>query len=167
MRPPRMPRADLDPAVRFDWDESAPNNALACKPGKYVGTFQCTYIADEMNPDLFSVSVEGPIELHLQRSVDGEFLEISDGVLFGVAQDVFGFTAKLSGRLDCSTLQLTADAQEGVYGFGDPAVFPIGTFMGTLGGTLDGMTGSMKGDWKLGVDMGGSCNGPWMASFAP
>jgi hypothetical protein len=164
---PRMPRADLDPAVRFDWDESAPTNSSACMPGKYVGTFQCMYIIDAMNPDLFAVLVQGPIELHLERSADGEFLEIRDGMLFGVAEEVFGFTAKLSGRLDCASLQLQAMALDGVYGFGDPAVFPVGTFAGTLGGTLDGATGMMTGSWQLGVDMGGTCNGPWMASFMP
>ena len=164
---PRMPRSDLDANVRFDWEESAPTNSSACMPGKYVGTFECTYIVDAMNPDLFSALVKGPIELHLERSADGEFLEIRDGVLYGVAEEVFGFTAKLSGRLDCATLQLQAMAQEGMYGFGDPAVLPIGTFAGTLGGTLDGATGRMAGAWELAVDGGGSCNGPWMASFTP
>jgi hypothetical protein len=158
-----------DPSVSFDWPASLPGGEDDCRPGHYDGTFSCEYrmLPTDVDP---LVIVEGPISLTLERSQDGEFLEISDGQLEGIAQFVIGFRSKLSGKLDCATHQLTADAVDGLWGFGDPAVLPFGAFAGTLTGTLEPTTGALDGSWNLGVDPGsggGACVGPWQANWAP
>jgi len=158
-----------DPSVTFDWPATLPGGDDGCRPGHYDGTFSCEYRLAPTDVDPIVV-VEGPISLTLERSQDGEFLEISDGQLEGIAQLIIGFRSKLSGKLDCATHELTADAVDGLYGFGDPAALPFGAFAGTLTGTLDATTGALEGEWDLGVDAsagGGACVGPWQANWAP
>lgn len=165
-----VPRADLDPSTTFDWSQSLPGQGT-CKPGKYTGTFTCTYTPAGTPADagagVGATVVSGPVTLELQKSMSGEFLEIANGQLDGVAQGVIGFTSKLSGKLDCTTLELTADAVDGVYGFGDPKLFPFGVFQGGLTGALDTQTLVLSGNWALTEGSGGTCSGPWMASFTP
>lgn len=156
-----------DPNVSFAWPATLPGGNDDCRPGHYTGTFSCEYrpVPTDVDP---LVIVEGPISLTLERSQDGEFLEIADGQLEGIAQLIIGFRSQLSGKLDCATGELTAAAVDGLYGFGDPAVLPFGTFAGTLTGTLDTTTGTLDGQWDLGVDGGGgACVGPWQANWAP
>ena len=165
------PRADLDPGVTFDWQETTPGLGK-CQEGTYTGTFQCEFAYDDslglFPPDAGSIVVSGPITLHFQKSADGEFLELADAQLEGVAQDFFGFTADLDGQLDCTTLELTAQAQNGEYGLGLPIGIPLGTVEGTLDGTLDAQSGELQGQWSLSAGMGvGTCTGPWQASFTP
>jgi hypothetical protein len=159
------PRSDLDKDAKFEWTESLPGQGT-CKAGKYTGMFMCEYVPNGGMSGMGTM-VSGPVTFELKESSNGEFLEIADGNLTGVAQGVFGFTSMLSGKLDCSTLELTADAVMGTYGFGDPKVFPIGTFMGTLGGKFDQQNLTLSGDWSLTEMSGGVCKGPWMASFTP
>jgi hypothetical protein len=111
--------------------------------------------------------VSGPVSITLEQSQDGEFLEIADGKLEGFAMLIIGFRAQLTGRLDCSTHMLDAMAVNGMYGFGDPAIFPFGAFEGTLGGTLDPAAATLNGDWNLTIASGGFCRGPWQANWAP
>jgi hypothetical protein len=158
------PNADLDPSAAFVWKESLPGQGT-CKPGKYTGTFTCDY--KQMGKTDVLTMVSGPVTLTLTKSMSGEFLEVSDGKLDGVAQGIFGFTATLSGKLDCSSLAFTADAVGGVYGFGDPKIFPVGTFMGGLTGTLNTATLVLSGEWSLTENSGGTCIGPWTASYTP
>ena len=49
--------------------------------------------------------------------MDGEFLEITDGVLEGLALETWGFVAELEGRLDCNDVGVEANASSGVYGW--------------------------------------------------
>jgi len=154
-----------DPNVTFEWTATLPGGGT-CEPGKYTGTFTCNYVLPGGDPN-FPIVVTGPIVMTLERSQDGEFLEIADGKLEGIAMLVIGFRAQLTGRLDCATGKLEAMATDGIYGFGDPSVFPAGMFMGTLGGTLDPSTAELMGDWDLGIPMGGACVGPWQASWTP
>ena len=156
-----------DPNVTFEWTATLPGGG-DCEPGRYTGTFTCNYVLTGGDPTMPLVVVTGPIVMTLERSQDGEFLEISDGKLEGIAMLIIGFRAQLTGRLDCATGKLEATATNGIYGFGDPAVFPAGMFMGTLGGMLDTTTAQLAGSWDLAVaGGGGSCIGPWQASWTP
>jgi hypothetical protein len=167
------PRADLDPNVTFDWEEKPPGGGGNCQAGTYTGTFQCDFVP---NPDSGfvlpdgsdSLTVSGPITLHFEKSADGEFLELANAQLDGVAQDWIGFMADLSGRLDCTTLELTSQAENGVYGLGVPVVIPTGIVEGTLEGTLDLQAQQLSGTWMLSAGDGvGTCIGPWTASYTP
>jgi hypothetical protein len=152
-----------DPNLTFDWQQTRPG-AGECQPGRYSGTFSCMYVqAAGFDP----IEVTGPVDLVLERAQSGEFLEIADGRLEGFAQLVFGFTAQLAGRLDCTTNVLQAEAVDGVYGFGDPNLLPFGMFAGALTGTLDRTVVALDGDWDLTVVGGGACVGPWTARFVP
>jgi hypothetical protein len=163
-----MPRADLDPNVSFDWQETAPGGSGTCEAGTYTGTFECELIYDTTMPDAGSgVFVTGPITLHFEKSADGEFLELADAKLEGVGMDVFGFTADLSGELDCATLQFMSQAQNGEYGLGLPIDIPLGVVDGTLAGALEGQSHELNGTWTLTADGGITCIGPWHASFTP
>lgn len=100
--------------------------------------------------------------------MDGEFLEITKGVLEGLALESWGFVAELEGRLDCNTLEFEATASSGTYGLGLPIGVPAGTFGGTLSGKLNPDTRLLEGDWALVDDFGvQGCNGPWSASHTP
>ena len=48
--------------------------------------------------------VNGPITLTFEKSADGEFLELTDARLDGVAMDFIGFEHSSRGRLDCATM---------------------------------------------------------------
>jgi hypothetical protein len=157
-----------DPNVTFEWTATLPGEG-DCLPGRYMGTFSCEYYFMATDPAPLAV-VTGPVAITLEESQDGEFLEITDGKLEGVAQLIFGFRAELQGRLECATKRLDATAVNGQYGFGDPAVLPLGTFQGALGGLLDPVAGMLDGDWDLSVAAGGAggfCKGPWQANWAP
>jgi hypothetical protein len=157
-----------DPNVTFEWTASLPGSG-DCRPGRYTGTFSCEYFFAATDPAPLAI-VTGPVAITLEESQDGEFLEISDGKLEGVAQLIFGFRAELQGKLECATRRLDATAVNGAYGFGDPAVLPLGTFQGALGGVLDAATAALAGDWDLSVTGGGAggfCKGPWQANWAP
>jgi hypothetical protein len=152
-----------DPNLTFDWQQTRPGVG-ECQPGRYSGTFSCMYMqAAGFDP----IEVTGPVDLVLERAQNGEFLEIADGRLEGFAQLIFGFTAQLAGRLDCTTNVLQAEAVDGVYGFGDPNLLPFGMFAGALTGTLDRTVVALDGDWDLTVVGGGACVGPWTARFVP
>ncbi len=163
-----VPRSDLDKTAKFDWTESLPGQGT-CKPGKYTGTFMCDYKQDGPDggaaPDASVIAmVSGPVTLTLQKSMSGEFLEISDGKLDGVAMGVISFSSMLSGRLDCTTLKFSAKAVMGSYALG--GLLPLGTFDGSLIGMFDTQTLTLKGEWALKAGAG-SCRGPWTASYTP
>jgi hypothetical protein len=157
-----------DPSVKFEWEETTPGSD--CKPGRYVGTFSCTYSTpdDGSGTPPFMVDVSGPVLFTLSKSQNGEFLEISDGSLEGFAALIFNFTGTLIGKLDCGTSKLDATASDGVYGFGSSQLLPVGMFDGTLTGQLDRSTGVLSGQWNLAVtNAGGACIGPWTAQWMP
>jgi hypothetical protein len=98
----------------------------------------------------------------LERSNDGEFLDVLDGTMRGGAAGLI-FTAGLTGRLDCRTNELEADTTGGTFG-----IFPFsGTFSGTLSAALDPRTRILTGNWSL-VAAGSNlpCTGPWSAAPA-
>ena len=159
-----LPAPMLDPNVMFVWPETAPGQGSKCQPGTYVGTFTCSY-------DDLGITLDGPVTLHFEKSMNGEFLDLSDAKLEGQG-GVFGFSAQLAGRLNCSTLEFSAEVTTGVWGLGFPVDDPSGTFTGTLKGTLDRDTHQIQGDWALLSDLAdqsssGNCVGPWMANLTP
>lgn len=154
-----------DPTIRFEWTQG-PTSPSDCQPGRYAGTFACTYGEGELRP----VPVTGPVEFVLERTPSGEFLEISEGMLEGAAFLAFGFRARLEGRLNCSTKRLEAHAVDGLWGVGDPATFTGGQFDGVLEGTYDAAAMTLTGTWNLDGRDGlyqGMCVGPWEASRVP
>lgn len=157
--------AALDPNIDFKWPESLPGKGT-CQPGTYTGQFECDYTSpNEFMPGELPLS--GPVMLKLEKSANGEFLEIADGTLGGVAAGILGFHTNLSGRLNCAELTFQAEAVDGEFGVGDPPL-PFGMVTGSLTGTLDTQTLTLSGEWTLMEDVqGGSCTGPWMASFTP
>jgi len=87
-----------------------------CVPGTYVGTFDCTITAIL---GLIQIPWKGPMSLTLtsQASGAGEFqmLTIAPGAhILGTDQYDGGFSANLSGTLDCATQKLTG-ALDGNY----------------------------------------------------
>jgi hypothetical protein len=121
-------------------------------------------------PDGTALLVTGPVSLRFERSMDGEFLELVDAKLEGAAMDfLIGFNSGLSGKLDCNTRELLAEAVDGVYGLGLPVAFPFDAFSGSLEGRLDGQTSVLTGTWALTPSsmMDGHCLGPWTASLMP
>jgi hypothetical protein len=164
------PRADLDPNAKFDWPETAPGQAQ-CQAGTYVGTFGCSLFVDPSMPppDGTPPDFSGPITLEFKKSADGEFLELANAKLDGSANDTLGFMADLNGKLDCSTLELTATLSNGVYGLGSPILLPTGDVNGTASGKLDLQTGQLTGTWSLFSSSAAeyTCDGSWQAVLTP
>lgn len=158
-----------DPKIAFDWQETTPGKN-ECQPGTYSGTFTCNYTGPGIDPSAPFVAT-GPVVFTLMKSQNGEFLEISDGHIQGLADLIFDFNSKLQGRLDCTTNMFTAMAVEGTYGLGDANLLPVGLFQGTLSGTLDRSSATLSGEWSLmvtdGLGAGGTCVGPWTATWTP
>ncbi len=166
------PRADLDPNAMFDWPESASGSAASCQAGVYTGTFECSFVPDptSFGSDIGTIDVSGPISLTLVQSIDGEFLEISDGSLDAVAQLFFGLQAKLHGQLDCGSGALMASGDDGSWALGDPSMplLPGGTLGVALTGALDAQTGEITGQWSiLSGTVPGTCTGTWSAMYMP
>jgi hypothetical protein len=162
-------QAPPDPKITFDWMETPPGGQGTddCKAGTYTGSFTCTYQLDPNDPST-AMDISGPVVFTLTKSQNGEFLEISNGTLHGLAADVFDFTSELSGMLDCSTNAFDASAQNGMYGFGDVNALPVGTFTGMLSGMLDPASATLMGTWSLTAsEVGITCTGPWTAMFTP
>jgi hypothetical protein len=149
----------------FDWEETG-SSTSACEAGRYVGTFMCT-LGTEAGP----IEITGPVELTLTKSLDGEFLEISNGAINGFALLFFNFASALTGRLDCSSRQLAASAIDGSVGFGDADLLPVFEFEGELQGTLDASGSTLSGEWSFPVTTPGgpigTCTGPWTATREP
>jgi len=147
----------------FDWKRTVPLDG-ECKPGRYEGSYECSSYGP-MGPGLMpEILVVGEVAITLEKSSKGEFLEIVDGSLDGIAKD-FGvpFTSKLDGHLDCATNQFEAFAVEGNYNmFG-----LIGAFHGDLLGDYNRLTSHLVGEWSLADDVNGAltCIGPWSANF--
>ena len=163
--------ASLDKDARFEWPETVPGQTQ-CEAGTYVGTFNCVLMADPSLGLLVPAGAEfaGPITLEFTRSADGEFLQLTNAKLEGIAADTIGFTASLDGKLDCSTHVLTATILNGQYGLGLPILIPGGELVGTLMGKLDSKSGELSGMWSItekASDGLFACVGPWQAKQPP
>lgn len=170
--PPTLPGGEAkklpaDPTIEFDWTETTPHTS-SCEAGEYVGTFRCSFtLQDELAAIFGSVETGGDVRLTLTRSMNGEFLEISNGKFEAVAASIIGLRAMLTGKLDCSTNRFEAMLTNGEWAIGDPdRPFIPG---GTLQGDIDGMyqNGVLSGELTLGDPMIGSCTGTWIARRTP
>lgn len=95
-----------DPAVNkgpenFDWHRTMPIGG-SCKAGHYVGEFSGQY-----SPSLtftFGIfDITGTVEFDLFQTGNGEFLEIENGKMEGIAIDSVPFTGEIVGSLNCTT----------------------------------------------------------------
>lgn len=162
-----QPSATLDPSVTFSWPESSPGDGSSCQAGTYTGTFMCTFA--DPSGWVPSIDLTGPVSLTFEKSMNGEFLEITDGEFEAVANDVIGAQAQIQGKLDCTTLMLSAMALNGMWAIGDPdaPLFPGGGLTGDITGTLDPATGTLSGNWTFGDPAIGACPGTWSVTYAP
>jgi hypothetical protein len=160
------PGAELDPDAKFEWPEWHPDAADVCQAGTYTGTYECTFTDTS---GAFVVQLTGPVSLTFVKSMDGEFLEISNGRFDAVANLIIGATASIVGRLDCTTLMLNAMAVDGMWSIGDPdfPLIPGGALEGDITGTLDSSSGELSGEWTFGDPMLGACPGTWSVRYQP
>ncbi|MFI5308472.1 MAG: hypothetical protein ACHQ53_14030 [Polyangiales bacterium] len=157
----------LDPKANFDWPETASGGGAICQEGTYTGTFDCLFTDPSgVIPD---VELMGPVSLTFTKSMDGEFLVITDGAFEAVGNDLIGGKAKITGKLDCSSLTLTAMAVDGEWTIGDPnaPLLPGGGLEGDITGTLDPTTGTLSGRWSFADPQLGACPGTWSVMHAP
>ena len=145
-----------DAPVTFDWPDVDPSSGH-CQPGYYLGSFDGLY-ASGLTFAGVPIPVAGDVNMFLERSPNGEFLEIQNGAVCGVADGAFPFYGELVGELDCTTGQLHA-TMEGGYLVG---VIP-GPFEGFLVSGYDFFTQSLNtGIWCLkenGIAAPGECDG--------
>jgi hypothetical protein len=157
------PTSELDPGVAFDWPETKPGSGRRCQGGSYTGTWMCSAFG--------LVPFNGDVELQFVESMDGEFLDLADGRLYGlVGEGEWRFDGKLIGRLDCTTLKFSAEISTGNYDSLDPftnTYQPFGSFGGTLTGALELAAQQIEGEWSLTSDSLVNCTGPWTADFTP
>lgn len=143
---PNLPFAGYDPTVSFDWPQATTSGG-SCKAGHYHGSFVGIYspgIAVAPVP----IPVAGDIDLTLAKSQNGEFYDITDGKLSGVADLLFPFAADVHGTLNCTTLELEGGfLSNGTYIVG---VFPY-PFEGPLPSKYDKLTHAFTGgEWHVG-----------------
>jgi hypothetical protein len=182
---PENPPANANVAVTFD-DYVMPKSVADCKPGRYEGTFQCTYQGGAM-PTPFEAS--GVVSFALERSSNSEVLEIRDGLLDGWGGAFF--FAYLNGDLTCLTGAFSGTASDGFYNPllkgcsgmmndmpgqncvitdpDDPGYVPWTiNLSGTYQGMLDTATDTIDGTWSLmPLDIGGSCDGTFTVTLVP
>jgi len=161
------PKAALDPNLEFTWPESSPGGGNSCQAGTYTGTFDCLFTDPSgLIPD---VELDGPVTLTFTKSMDGEFLEITNGEFEALGNLFIGGRAKIEGKLDCNSLMLDAMAVDGAWAIGDPAapLVPGGGLTGEITGTLDPASGTLSGQWSFEDPELGACPGTWSVMYAP
>jgi hypothetical protein len=155
--------------IVFSWPEStSAGPATSCKAGHYVGTFECNYRAAGTPDSSAPFLVNGPVDMTLNQSQSGEFLEVSGGTLTGAAVLIISFTANVIGKLNCSTGMFDGSLTNGVYGF--PGL-PAGKFAGPMRATYSATGPALiNGTWELqqqSAGSAGSCVGTWTAKWQP
>jgi hypothetical protein len=140
-----LPFGGYDPNVTFDWPQGGVTPS--CKAGHYHGSFAGIYspgIAVAPVP----IPVAGEIDLTLQESADGEFFNVANGKVSGVADLLFPFAADIEGKLNCTAGKLESGfLRKGTYIVG---VLPY-PFEGPLTGTYDQLTHAFTtGKWTVG-----------------
>lgn len=156
----------LDPTVEFSWPESStkPPTNETCRAGMYTGTFTCEFTDTS---GAFMLELSGDVSLTFVKSMNGEFLEISDGDFAALANLIVGARAQIRGKLDCNSLTLEAMAVDGAWAIGDPSLplIPGGVLEGQITGMLDPSTGRLSGQWTFGDPATGNCPGTWSVTY--
>jgi hypothetical protein len=163
--------------LHFTWQETDPVEG-SCEPGYYEGDFtgfyasQLTFINFPI--PVFSLGQPGRpgLSFTLEKTGNGETLEIKNGKMDGTADGLFPFTGTLTGTLDCDTLQFNA-ILDGFYSLGAEGVGMF-RFKGPLTGAYDKVARKINmGTWKvdeydpppLMANAGGQ--GDWNAGWLP
>jgi hypothetical protein len=154
-----------DPSA-FTWPEANPDGGSArlCKPGHYVGTYQCTVTGPPDAPAL-GLQLMGPVDLRLEQGQEGEFLVVSGGTLTTSA-GFLQLVADLTGKLDCQTGKFEGALENGELSI--PPFPPGGSVGGTLTGVFAPATSAMDGTWDLEAGTafpGYGCEGPWTITW--
>jgi hypothetical protein len=150
--------------VVFDWPETPPGGGK-CKAGHYVGDFNGTFVPSAVVFPL-PIPVTGNVDLNLSESANGEFFDISDGKVSGLANGLFPYSADVQGTLNCITRKLeNGFLKNGKYNVGG-VDYP---FEGPVTADYDTLIFSfVNGTWNVkepNPTYGG--NGTWNAKFTP
>jgi hypothetical protein len=160
-QPTAVGPSPYDLGVTFDWPDTVPGAGASCRAGRYVGTFDGGYSTGSL-----PIPVAGDINMVLVESQDGEFFEVSDGELSGMANFIIPFSARIEGRLDCTTLRFDAMLLDGMYdAFGSQ-----GNFEGPISADYAPSTPALvNGVWTVSdpSDPSRGGNGTWQASWVP
>jgi hypothetical protein len=103
------PAGNLRADIRFDWERTEPVEG-SCEPGYYEGDFQGLYASGltVVNAPIpvFALGQPGRpgLSFTLEKSGNGEMLEVKNGKMDGVADGAFPFIGTLTGTLNCETL---------------------------------------------------------------
>lgn len=177
-RPPATPigraPADFDTpppektGVLFDWPETDPTAVSNCKPGHYVGEYQCRlHIITNEGDGAFDLI--GTIDMTLEPTASGELLRIANGKFASATVAVIPVFADVVGELDCSTSRFEGRLENGTFSvaLGLPIPFTEGTFSGDLHSSYDPETATLaNGEWNMAGELDlfpGSCMGTWSA----
>ena len=156
------------PSVVFDWPEGSAGIPGESRAGLYQGAFDGIYVSDAAF-GILPVPVTGNVNVTLAESTNGEFFEVSDGAVDGLANGLFPFSGNISGELDCLRAHFEA-ILDGSY-----TVAPNPTpylFSGPITAAYDKQAFRLfNGTWNvaetgsLGQQIGG--NGTWWADLVP
>jgi hypothetical protein len=153
--------ADAGPDVKFDWPETPPG--AKCLAGKYAGMFNGVYMSS-LTFFPAPIPVAGNVNITLGQTMNGEFFNITDGKLDGVADGAFPFAGTIVGGLDCKTLQFTGQIKMGSYAV--PGWMVVG-FEGDMPSGYDKVAHTFtNGKWTVheaNQTFGGS--GTWTATW--
>lgn len=150
----------------FDWPEATADGGAArlCKPGHYVGTYQCT-VTGPMGAPAVGLPLTGPVDLRLSQAQEGEFLVVSGGTL-KTSAGVLQLDAGVIGKLNCQTGKFEGTLENGQLSV--PPFPPGGTVGGTLVGAFVPATPALEGTWDLEAGTafpGYGCEGPWTITW--
>jgi len=179
------PAANMNVGVNFV-DYVMPKSVQDCQPGRYAGTFQCSYVAAAGAPPF---EAAGIVSFALERSTNAEVLEIRDGLLDGWGGAFFfGY---LNGDLSCLTGEFSGTVSDGFYNPllkgcsgmandmpgancvitdpNDPGYMPWTINLeGEYAGVLDTSVDTIDGTWALmPLDIGGTCDGTFTVTLQP
>src|SRR5262249_3578356 len=113
------------------------------------------------------IPVNGSVDFSLQKTMNGEFLDIGNGHLQASANIVFVMTADIQGKLDCGQKHFDGALKNGMYS----GLFIInGLFGGPFSADYDGAKSAfVNGKWELHelTNSFGKCTGTWFANWVP
>ncbi|MET0283024.1 MAG: hypothetical protein ABW352_01080 [Polyangiales bacterium] len=163
--------------INFEWERTEPVTG-SCEPGYYEGDFMGLYASQltfiNFPIPVFALGQPGRpgLSFTLQKTGNGETLEIQNGKMDGTANGLFPFTGSLTGTLDCNTLKFNA-ILSGFYSLGVEGVGMF-KFEGPLTGDYDKATRKiLNGKWDVKeydpppvMDSAGGF-GDWQAGWLP
>lgn len=134
------PAGNLRADIKFDWERTEPVEG-SCEPGYYEGDFQGLYASGltvvNVPIPVFALGQPGRpgLSFTLEKSGNGETLEVKNGKMDGVADGAFPFIGTLTGTLNCETLMFDL-ILDGYYSLGVDGVGMF-KFKGPLLGGYD------------------------------